>query len=87
MSLPWPRCTVPQVDQDTGERHREPAVVLKRFRWCSDAPSLPAPVQPLIVGNALFGIAASIAPAGAVISRGAAVGVLATDTPLLAAPG
>jgi len=87
VSLPWPRCTVPQVDQDTGERHREPAVVLKRFRWCSDASTLPAPVQPLIAGNALFGIAASIAPLGAVISRGAAVEVLATGTPLLAAPG
>jgi uncharacterized protein YcbX len=86
VSLPWPRCTVPQVDPNTGERHHEPAVVLKRFRWCSDASSLPAAVQPLIVGNALFGIAASIDPVGAVISRGETVDVLATGAPLLAAP-
>jgi hypothetical protein len=77
---------MPQVDQDTGQRHREPAVVLKRFRWCSDAPTLPAEVQPLITGNALFGIAASIAPVGAVIRRGATVEVLTTAAPLLAPP-
>ena len=77
---------MPQVDQDTGERHKEPAVVLKRFRWCSQAPGLPEAVQPLMAGNALFGIAASIAPVGATISRGARVDVRATRTPLIAAP-
>ena len=86
VSLPWPRCTVPQVDQDTGERHREPAVVLKQLRWCSDASALPDAVQPVVAGNALFGIAASIAPVGTVIRRGATVEVLATGAPLLAAP-
>ena len=65
VALPWPRCAVPQIDQDTGERRREPAVVLKRHRWCTDASSLPPPLQPVIAGNALFGVAASITPAGA----------------------
>ena len=84
--LPWPRCTVPQVDQDSGQRRREPAVVLKRFRWCSDAPTLAESLQPLIAGNALFGVAASIAPVGAVIHRGAPVDILTTGDPLLAPP-
>ena len=84
--LPWPRCTVPQVDQDSGQRRREPAVVLKRLRWCSDASSLAESLQPLIAGNALFGVAASIGPTGATITRGAPVDVLATGEPLLAAP-
>lgn len=86
VELPWPRCTMPQVDQDTGQRHNEPAVVLKRFRWCSEAPTLPEAVQSVMAGNALFGIAASIAPVDATITRGATVEVLATRTPLIAAP-
>ena len=35
--LPWPRCAVPQIDQDSGERHREPAVALRAHRWCGEA--------------------------------------------------
>jgi uncharacterized protein len=84
--MPWPRCAMPQIDQDTGERHREPAVVLKRHRWCTDASSFPPPLQPVIAGNALFGVAASITPAGATITRGDAVDVLATGAPLLDPP-
>jgi uncharacterized protein YcbX len=84
--LPWPRCAVPQVDQDTGERRREPAVVLKRHRWCTDASSLPAAVQPVIAGNALFGVAASISPPGATITRGGPVDVHATGVPLIDPP-
>ena len=38
--IPVPRCTVPQVDQDTGKRHKEPARALRAHRWCTGAPSL-----------------------------------------------
>ena len=84
--LPWPRCAVPQVDQDTGQRRREPAIVLKRFRYCSEASSLPEALRALIAGNALFGVGGSIAPEGAVITLGEPVEVVATGEPLLAAP-
>ena len=84
--LPWPRCAVPQVDQDTGRRRREPAVVLKRFRSCSEAPSLPEARRALISGKALFGVGASMAPEGAVVGLGEPVEVLATGEPPLAAP-
>ena len=77
---------MPQIDQDTGIRHREPAVVLKRHRWCSDATGLPESYRPLLAGNALFGLAASIGPAGAVITRGDVVVVHATGSPLLDPP-
>ena len=84
--LPWPRCTIPQVDQDTGERHREPAIVLKRLRWCSDAPGIPEAVRGLIAGNALFGVGASIRQAGAVIAVGDPVELSATREPLAVVP-
>lgn len=84
--VPWPRCAVPQVDQDTGERRREPAVVLKRHRWCDDASTLDPAWQPVVAGSVLFGVAASISPAGATISRGDAVEVRATRSPLLGPP-
>ena len=86
VALPWPRCVMPQVDQDTGERHREPAVVLKRLRWCSEAPDLAEALQALVTGTTLFGVAGSIAPAGAVITRGTPVDVLETGDALLAPP-
>ena len=84
--MPWPRCAVPQIDQDTGARHREPAVVLKRHRWCTDASSVPPAWQPVLAGNALFGVAASITPSGARITRGDPIEVHATGGPLLVAP-
>jgi uncharacterized protein YcbX len=80
--LPWPRCAVPQTDQQTGERHREPAVVLKRYRWCREAPDLPEAVRPVIVGKALFGVGGSIGPQGAVVAVGDPVVVSATRVPL-----
>ena len=40
--LPWPRCAVPQVDQVSGQRHKEPALALKAHRWCTEAPTLSA---------------------------------------------
>src|SRR5690606_1992232 len=33
--IPVPRCAMPQVDQDTAERQKEPAVVLRAHRWCT----------------------------------------------------
>jgi hypothetical protein len=40
----------------------------------------------VIAGNALFGMAASITPAGATISRGDPIDVHATGAPLLDPP-
>lgn len=68
--VPCPRCAIPQIDQDTGERHREPALVLKRHRWCAQADSLPEALRPLIEGNGLFGMYGSVGPSGAVIGVG-----------------
>ena len=84
--MPWPRCAVPQVDQDTGRRRREPAIVLKRFRWCSEAGSLPEDLREIVAGNALFGVGGSIAPEGAVITLGEPVEVLAAGEALLRVP-
>ena len=84
--LPWPRCAIPQVDQQTGLRHREPAIVLKRHRWCSDAQNVPEAVRPLIAGNALFGVGGSIRPEGAVIAVGDPVAVTMTRQPLVVVP-
>jgi hypothetical protein len=86
VALPWPRCAIPQVDQDTGDRRREPALVLKRFRWCTDAPRLPDDIRPLMAGNALFGVAASIQPEGAVVAIGDPVEVVTVDEALVAVP-
>jgi uncharacterized protein YcbX len=84
--LPWPRCAIPQVDQESGRRHREPAVVLRRYRWCTEAPTVPEFVRPLLSGHALFGLACSAGPEGAVIRVGDAVRVLSRGAPVLAAP-
>jgi uncharacterized protein len=86
VALPWPRCTIPQVDQDTGTRGREPALVLKRFRWCTDAPRVPEVVRPLMAGNALFGVGGSIQPEGAVVAVGDPVDVVTTGEALVAVP-
>jgi uncharacterized protein len=88
--LPWPRCAIPQIDQHTGQRHREPALVLKRLRWCSDASGLREELRGLVAGNGLFGAAASIGPQGASICVGDPVEVLRRREPLVllaAAPG
>ena len=84
--LPWPRCTVPQVDQDTGRRGREPAVVLKANRWCSDAPMVVPRFAEVLRGSALFGIGCAAGPAGTVIAVGDDVTVLETAEPLIPAP-
>jgi uncharacterized protein YcbX len=80
---PWPRCVVPQVDQDTGDRHREPALVLKKHRWCAELPTATPILQTILCGNALFGMTASASAVGTVITVGDEVEVLATDEALL----
>jgi uncharacterized protein YcbX len=86
LGLAWPRCTVPQVDQVDGSRHREPAKVLKRHRWCSEAASVDEALRPLFEGNALFGIGCSVQPTDAVIAVGDDVDVHETGTPIIPAP-
>jgi uncharacterized protein YcbX len=81
--MPWPRCAVPQVDQDTGARHKEPAVVLKAHRWCAELPESSSLVQAILCGNALFGMASSATPEGAEIAVGDEVEVTSTQEPLL----
>lgn len=80
---PWPRCAVPQVDQETGERHHEPAVVLKAHRWCAALPDAEPILQAVLCGNALFGVTASAEPIGAEIAVGDEVEVLTTSEALL----
>ncbi len=83
---PWPRCAVPQVDQDSGERRREPAVALRAHRWCTGAPSLPEGLQPFFTGQGLFGVTFSIGPVGTVLRIGDPVEVASTGEPLIPAP-
>jgi hypothetical protein len=84
--VPWPRCTIPQIDQVTADRHREPAVVLRQHRWCTDAP-VAGPFRSVLEGNGLFGMACSIGPAGATIRIGDDVEVTSTAPPVLAMVG
>ncbi|MEO1061364.1 MAG: MOSC N-terminal beta barrel domain-containing protein [Actinomycetota bacterium] len=80
----WPRCAVPQVDQLTGERHREPAKVLRARRWCTDASEGPAGFADALEGSALFGVGAALGPAGTTVSVGDEVTVLERGPNLLA---
>ena len=84
--LPWPRCSIPQVDQVSGERHREPAKVLRAHRWCSSAPVLPTAFRPMVEGNALFGLGCDVEPVGAEVTVGDPVRVLSTVEPVLPVP-
>ena len=79
---PWPRCAVPQVDQVTGDRRKEPAVVLKAHRWCTSIEG-DGFAQAFLPGNALFGMASSIEPIGAELAVGDDVEVLDTAPALL----
>jgi hypothetical protein len=81
--LPWPRCAIPQVDQVTAERHSEPAKVIRRHRWCTEAPARIGPFRKTIEGNGLFGIGCSIGPSGATIRIGDAVSVITTAPAVL----
>jgi uncharacterized protein len=68
--VPWPRCAIPQVDQETAERHREPARVLKEHRWCGDASTAPEALRPFLAPHTLFGVGCSITPVGATVRVG-----------------
>ncbi|MGH1492595.1 MAG: MOSC domain-containing protein [Acidimicrobiales bacterium] len=85
-SLPWARCPMPQIDQDDGTRHREPAKVLKAHRWCTSAPTLNSQFAAITENHAVFGIGSAIQPAGAVISTGDQVVVSDYQAPLIARP-
>ena len=88
--LPWPRCAIPQIDQNTAERRAEPARVLRAHRWCVAAPAAPEAFRPIIVGNGLFGIGCAIdsAPGEAthVLTVGSSLTVDTVREPILAAP-
>jgi uncharacterized protein YcbX len=84
--VPMPRCTVPQVDQETGKRHREPALALRAHRWCTDAPSLAEGWRPFFRGKGLFGLGATITEPGTVVRVGDALAVQSTTAPLIPPP-
>lgn len=84
--VPWPRCTVPQIDQETTERHKEPARILKAHRWCSDASALSEPLRSYVEGSSLFGVGCTIGPVGAVLSIGDPVVATSSRPPMLAPP-
>ncbi len=84
--LPWPRCAIPQVDQRSGERQKEPARVLRRARWCADASSLvdvPELATMILAGNALFGLGCAAGPLGATVRIGDPLEVVATGPAML----
>lgn len=84
---PWPRCAVPQVDQERGERRREPALALRAHRWCLGAgESVSAPLRPFFQGAGLFGLGCTIGPAGTEVRVGDELVVHRRVEPLLAPP-
>ena len=68
--VPWPRCAIPQIDQVTSARHREPAKVLRGHRWCTDASAIGGKFAELVAGNGLFGVGCSVGPSAARIRVG-----------------
>ena len=87
LGLAWPRCSIPQVDQTNGSRHKEPAKVSRAHRWCSDAASMGEALRPLLEGNALFGIGCAVHSTGGVIALGDHVEVHSSGARLIPAPG
>jgi len=85
-AMPWPRCAVPQVDQETGKRHREPALALRAHRWCAEAPGYPDLLRPFLEGSPLFAIGCAVGPVGVTVSVGDPVIVHETMDPLIPAP-
>jgi uncharacterized protein YcbX len=78
--MPWPRCAVPQVDQETGGRHKEPALVLKREHWAEGVIEGADPLAEMMLPNTpIFGIACVAEPVGATIRVGDSVMVLANQ--------
>ena len=85
-SIPWPRCSIPQIDQVSAQRHSEPARVLRAHRWCTDASALTdtyLPFRPFLEGNALFGVGTAIAPVGIRLHVGDVVTLTSTKAPVL----
>ena len=82
--FPMPRCSLPQIDQETGERHREPARVLKAHRFFAKRDDQGA-LKAGIAGNALFGIGCRAAPVGATVRVGDAVEILEVGEPVVPA--
>ena len=85
-AMPWPRCAVPQVDQDTGQRNQEPAKVLKQHRWSTSPTGISDAIDSLMVNSVLFGIGCSIGEPGTVIAVGDKVTVTSTRDPLIPTP-
>jgi uncharacterized protein YcbX len=83
--VPWPRCAVPQIDQQTAEHHKEPAKVLRKHRWCTDGSAL-GPLAPFVENEPLFGMGIVAEPVGATISVGDHVEVLEDAEPVLPPP-
>ena len=81
--VPWPRCAIPQIDQVTGDRTSEPAKVLRRHRWCTEAPTVTGPFRAILEGNGLFGVGCAVGPIGATIRIGDDVTVVAAAAPVL----
>ena len=86
LGLAWPRCTIPQIDQRAGTRHKEPAKVLKEHRWCTEAPDADVALRALFEASALFGIGCTVEPVGATLTVGDDVVVRETSDPVIAAP-
>lgn len=86
LPLPWPRCAIPQIDQLTGERHKEPAKILRAHRWCESVDVEDPMIKGMLEGNALFGIACALGPVDTVVSVGDELVVGATGDPLIPAP-
>lgn len=86
VGLAWPRCAIPQVDQIDGTRHQEPARVLRAHRWCSEAPSAPEAIRPILEGNALFGIGCSVRHGGVTIAVGDPITVHETGERMIPDP-
>lgn len=84
--VPWPRCAIPQIDQETAERYPEPARVLKQYRWCDDASQAPEVLRPFLAPHTLFGVGCSIAPNGAMVRVGDPVRVIETGRAFVTTP-
>jgi uncharacterized protein len=85
-TIPWPRCSVAQIDQDTAERSTEPARVLRAHRWCDEAKGYPSGLRTALEGSTLFGLGSTIGPVGERMRIGDALAVRRTTEPLLAPP-
>lgn len=77
-TYPCARCAIPQINQHTGKRHKEPARALRHHRWCTDASTYPEVVATFLENQPLFGVLATIDPPGSIINVGDPVHVSAT---------